>query len=225
MRAVRAAGVARPAGRSKVRAAVDAHLGAGDEGAVVAGEHRHHAGVSVRTSYRYFATKQDAVAPLLAVGAEAWQTAVADSTSADLRRAIDDAIARVLAYETDAERVALECTRGLLRAAATDPALASVWLRVNGESEARLRNVIAGKVGVDADPLAVRLVAAAATAAVRVGLEAWAAVGSAGAGAAAGSAGAGFSDAGGDVGGDAGGDPAVVARRAFEELSRGIRLP
>ncbi|MYR64146.1 TetR family transcriptional regulator, partial [Streptomyces sp. SID625] len=70
---------------------------------------------------------------------------------------------------------ALLRTRGLLRAAADDPALRAVWYRVNQESEERLVPVLARLAGPDADPLDVRLAAAAATDAVRIALETWAA--------------------------------------------------
>ncbi|MYS40543.1 TetR family transcriptional regulator, partial [Streptomyces sp. SID5998] len=66
--------------------------------------------------------------------------------------------------------------RGLLRAAADDPALRAVWYRVNQESEERLVPVIARLAGDGGmDPLEVRLVAAAATDAIRIALETWAA--------------------------------------------------
>ena len=90
-------------------------------------------------------------------------------------------------------------TRGLLRAAAADPALQSVWRRVNGDSETRLRELIAARLDEGADPLTARLLAAAATDAIRVGLEQWSAT-----------------DASDE-------SPADLALRAFEQLSEGIR--
>lgn len=132
------------------------------------------AGVSIRTFYRYFQTKEEAVTPLLAVGARGWQTAIAESSAADLRSAIGEAITATLNLDSDEDREALERTRGLLRATMQDHRLAAVWRRVNGESEERLRELIAARKP-DADPFATRLLAAAATDAIRLTFEHWAA--------------------------------------------------
>lgn len=131
------------------------------------------AGVALRTFYRYFRSKEDAVAPLLSVGAERWRALLAaadpDAVPAD---AIADAI-RASLTPVDEEGVdGLLLTRGLLRAARTDVALRGVWYRVNGDSEELLRAVIEERTGTAA-PSTVPLIAAAATAAIRVALELW----------------------------------------------------
>ncbi|MFE0135373.1 TetR family transcriptional regulator, partial [Streptomyces sp. NPDC059037] len=97
----------------------------------------------------------------------------------------------------------LEWTRGLLRAAQDDPALRAVWYRVNQESEEQLVPVIAGLAGGDADPLDVRLAAAAATDAVRLALETWAAT---------------------DAPAEGPGSPAALAVHCLRELTGGLRL-
>lgn len=81
-----------------------------------------------------------------------------------MRRALSD---------SQAVEEGLEVTRGLLRAAATDEALRAVWYRVNQESEERLVPVVARLAGPEADAMSVRLLAAAATDAIRVALEVW----------------------------------------------------
>ncbi len=162
------------------------------------------AGVSLRTFYRYFRTKEDAVGPLLAVGAVTWQAALAASAPGDPIAVFPELIARVLTPVDDAEREALRWTHGLLRTAADDPALQTVWHRVNHDSETRLRAIIAELAGEGADPFEVRLLAAAATDAIRLGLEQWA---------------AGDDDPDGSAG-----VPAALAGRAFAQLSSGISL-
>ncbi|MFB9307708.1 AcrR family transcriptional regulator [Agromyces hippuratus] len=131
-------------------------------------------GVALRTFYRYFRTKEDAVAPLLSVGAEHWRALLAASDrSVDLLTAVERTIAEALT-PPDAEVEGVHWTRGLLRAGADDPALMNVWYRVNRESETKLRGVILELGGPSVDETTARLVAAAATDAIRIALEAWA---------------------------------------------------
>ncbi|OKK19288.1 TetR family transcriptional regulator [Streptomyces sp. CB00455] len=135
----------------------------------------HRAGVALRTFYRYFRSKQDAVAPLLAGGGDAWRALLAEEDpGTPPAEALERAVTRSLSG-TQAVAEGLEVTRGLLRAAADDEALRAVWYRVNQESEERLVPVLARLAGPDADPLGVRLLAAAATDAIRIALELWSA--------------------------------------------------
>ncbi|MFB7539636.1 TetR/AcrR family transcriptional regulator [Streptomyces zaomyceticus] len=162
------------------------------------------AGVALRTFYRYFRSKQDAVAPLLAGGGDRWREQLAATEpGAALPEALERSIAASLTPGDAAAEEGLRWTRGLLRAAVEDPALRAVWYRVNQESEERLREVVAGLAGPAADPLEVRLAAAAATDAIRIALESWA-----------------ETDA--PVRGD--GAPAELAVRCLRELMGGMRL-
>ncbi|MEU6478551.1 TetR family transcriptional regulator [Streptomyces sp. NPDC047017] len=134
------------------------------------------AGVALRTFYRYFRSKQDAVSPLLATGAERWRALLeATEPGTALPEALEAAVRQALAVPDEEAVQALLRTRGLLRAAADDAALRAVWYRVNQESEERLVPVIARLAGERARPLEVRLAAAAATDAIRIALETWAA--------------------------------------------------
>ncbi|MDI3403124.1 TetR/AcrR family transcriptional regulator [Streptomyces cavernicola] len=133
------------------------------------------AGVGLRTFYRYFRNKQDAVGPLLAVGGEQWRARLAATDpGTPLPAALHSAVADALTPADEAAADGLRQARGLLRAAAEDPALRAVWYRVNQESEEQLRPVLAALMGPDTDPLRVRLAAATATAAIRIALETWA---------------------------------------------------
>ncbi|MFD7071854.1 TetR/AcrR family transcriptional regulator [Streptomyces sp. NPDC059913] len=163
------------------------------------------AGVALRTFYRYFRSKQDAVGPLLSGGAERWRSLLAAAEPGDafaevLERAVTEAF-RMPDGDADEQ---LGWTLGLLRAAERDPALRAVWYRVNQDSEERLLPVLARLAGEEADPLEVRLAAAAATDAVRVALESWAATT--------------------DAPTDGPGSPAELAVRCLHELMGGMRL-
>ncbi|SDT32349.1 transcriptional regulator, TetR family [Streptomyces sp. TLI_053] len=128
-------------------------------------------GISLRTFYRYFSEKEDAVAPLLAAGGERWVRLFTESASdLPVREALERSAAESLS-PSDAPAVeALRWTRDLLR----DPRLATVWQRVHADSEERLRAAIADRCPPGTDVLEIRLAAAAATAAIRVALEQWA---------------------------------------------------
>ncbi|MDV9190903.1 TetR family transcriptional regulator [Streptomyces sp. SR27] len=185
------------------RAAAELFTERGPDG-TTAEDIAQRAGVALRTFYRYFRSKQDAVAPLLAGGADRWREILATTEpGAALPEALERSIATSLNARDEEAAEGLRWTRGLLRAAIEDPALRAVWYRVNQESEERLREVVAGLAGPDADPLEVRLAAAAATDAIRIALESWA-----------------ESDA--PVTGE--GSPAGLAVRCLRELMGGMRL-
>ncbi|MFJ5229725.1 TetR/AcrR family transcriptional regulator [Kitasatospora sp. NPDC088391] len=134
------------------------------------------AGVSLRTFYRYFRTKEDAVAPLLAEGSRQWIAllAAAGPGSAPLPALV--AAARAALDPAPGQPAeSLVWTRGLLRAMPADPALRDVWHRVHHEAEAALLPVLARLGGLDPAGLDARLLAATANTAMRVAVETWAA--------------------------------------------------
>lgn len=139
--------------------------------ATTAEEIANAAGISLRTFYRYFSVKEDAVAPLLAAGGRRWVELFAES-SVDLpvREALERSAVASLTPADEPAAEAMHWTRSLLR----DPRLASTWQRVHADSEERLRGVLVDRCREGADALEIRLAAAAATAAIRVALEEWA---------------------------------------------------
>ncbi|MGD6745885.1 TetR/AcrR family transcriptional regulator [Streptomyces sp. BH106] len=142
--------------------------------ATTAEEIARGAGVALRTFYRYFRNKQDAVGPLLASGGDRWRELLAATEpGTPLPQALESAAAATLSPPDAAAEEALQGTRTLLRAAQDDPALRAVWYRVNQESEEKLLTVVTHLAGPDSDPLETRLTAAAATDAIRVALELW----------------------------------------------------
>ncbi|MEU6670360.1 TetR family transcriptional regulator [Streptomyces sp. NPDC046727] len=170
--------------------------------ATTAEEIARRAGVALRTFYRYFRSKQDAVSPLLAAGADRWRALLAAAEpGTGLLRALEAAVEQSLAAPDEEAAGALLRTRGLLRAAEDDPALRAVWYRVNQESEERLVPVVARLADGRLEALQVRLIAAAATDAIRIALETWAGT-----------------DA--DVTGD--GSPSTLALRCLRQLLGGM---
>ncbi|MCX4701399.1 TetR/AcrR family transcriptional regulator [Streptomyces sp. NBC_01373] len=184
------------------RAAAELFTERGPDG-TTAEDVAERAGVALRTFYRYFRNKQDAVGPLLAAGGDRWRGLLAAiepgaAVPEALERAMREALAAPDAHAADG----LRQTRALLRAAACDPALRAVWYRVNQESEEQLLPVLTRLAGPDAEELGIRLAAAAATDAVRVALEVWAAT---------------------DAGLTGPGSPAELAVRCLRELMAGMR--
>ncbi|MGW8375627.1 TetR family transcriptional regulator [Streptomyces sp. ODS28] len=156
------------------RAAVRLFTEKGPDG-TTAEEIAAEAGVALRTFYRYFRNKQDAVGPLLAAGGARWRELLAAAEpGAPVARTLEAAAVTALSPPDEEAEEGLRQTRALLRAAQDDPALRAVWYRVNQESEEQLVPVIERLLGTEAEPLHVRMTAARATAAIRVALEVWA---------------------------------------------------
>lgn len=170
------------------------------------------AGVAPRTFYRYFATKEEAVAPLFEAGAQQWAEAVRGAPAGlSVRDALRHAAARTLVPDSDAapgpaigDAEALEWVRALLRMAGESAALRAVWSDACHTSEETLLAVLAEREGAgEAPSLELRLTAGVASAAVRVAVEAWA---------------SGDERAGGP------GGPAALAQHCIETLE-GFRWP
>ncbi|MGW7270288.1 TetR/AcrR family transcriptional regulator [Streptomyces sp. NPDC054864] len=162
------------------------------------------AGVAPRTFYRYFATKEEAVAPLFAAGAQQWADAVRGAPAGlSLRDALRHAAASALVPDSDAapgpaagdaeapgpaagdaealgpaagDAEALEWVRALLRMTGESAALRAVWSDACHASEQTLTTVLGEREGrgAGAPSLELRLTAAVASAAVRVAVETWA---------------------------------------------------
>ena len=163
------------------------------------------AGIAPRTFYRYFATKEEAVAPLYAAGAQRWVEAVrAAPADAGVLDALEQGVRHTLTPGVGVSVSSWEWVRTLLRLAEATPSLRRVWAEVCQASERRLGEVLAERVTrAGADNVAVgpaptsdappsptfaatpelpfvatpelRFAAAVAGAAVRAALEAWAA--------------------------------------------------
>lgn len=125
-------------------------------------------GVSVRTLWRYFPSKEQCVRPLLTGGL--------DSVIAHLRawpedRPLSEAIGEQWRGVTPGEA---GLTQELIRLAAREPGLHAVWLEVHHDAEAVFADFVAQRTSRRADDLAVRVQAVIMNGAMRVGAEEWA---------------------------------------------------
>ncbi|MFG2970469.1 TetR family transcriptional regulator [Streptomyces sp. NPDC048288] len=160
------------------------------------------AGIAPRTFYRYFATKEEAVAPLYAAGARRWAEAVRSAPAAlSVPEALEHAVHHTLTPGEGVSAASWEWVRTLMHLADTSPALRRVWAEVCRSSEDLLTSILAERTATPADNAApqpqpqpqphphphpqphpqphphphLRFTSAVASAAVRVAVESWAA--------------------------------------------------
>ncbi|WUH51117.1 TetR/AcrR family transcriptional regulator [Streptomyces sp. NBC_00443] len=141
------------------------------------------AGIAPRTFYRYFATKEEAVAPLYAAGADRWSQAVRKAPpDLTLPQALEHAARHTLTPGTAVSAASWDWVRTLVRLANSSPALRKVWAEVCHESETTLAEVLAARTAgpgnddnVAAPSPSLHFAAAVAAASVRVAVEVWAA--------------------------------------------------
>ncbi|MFV0135329.1 TetR/AcrR family transcriptional regulator [Streptomyces sp. HMX87] len=103
-------------------------------------------GIAPRTFYRYFPTKEEAVAPLYSAGAERWAEAVRDAP-ADLSppQALEHAVRHTLTPGVGVSAASWEWVRTLIRLAQESPALRKVWAEVCHRAEETLAEVLAAR--------------------------------------------------------------------------------
>ena len=126
-------------------------------------------GVSARTVWRYFPSKESCVSPLFAAGI--------DAIAAALRawrpgRPLDEALGRaVTTGERPMARSHLPQVRALLRLTRTEPGLRAVWLQAHDEAEPVFARALADRAGLPAVDLRSEIQAAMLNAALRTAVE------------------------------------------------------
>ncbi|MGQ4437095.1 TetR/AcrR family transcriptional regulator [Streptomyces sp. SAS_260] len=143
------------------------------------------AGIAPRTFYRYFATKEEAVAPLYAAGAQRWAEAVRAAPAAlSVPEALEHGARHTLTPGVGVSVNSWTWVRTLIGMAESSPALRRVWAEVCQASEHTLGEVIMERLARSYDTPAdrtpppspeLRFAAAVASAAVRTAVEGWAA--------------------------------------------------
>ncbi|MFJ8717998.1 TetR/AcrR family transcriptional regulator [Streptomyces violaceus] len=105
------------------------------------------AGIAPRTFYRYFATKEEAVAPLYAAGAQRWVAAVRTAPAdASVLQALEQGVRHTLTPGDGVSASSWEWVRTLLRLAEANPSLRRVWAEVCQASERSLAEVLAARL-------------------------------------------------------------------------------
>ncbi|MGW1270689.1 TetR family transcriptional regulator [Streptomyces sp. NPDC002491] len=102
------------------------------------------AGIAPRTFYRYFATKEEAVAPLYSAGAERWAEALREAPAElPVPQALEHAVRNTLVTGRGVSAASWEWVRTLIRLAGASPALGKVWAEVCHTSETTIAEVLA----------------------------------------------------------------------------------
>lgn len=107
------------------------------------------AGVAPRTFYRYFAGKEECLAPLFSAGVEKWAEAVRDAP-ADLSvpEALRHAVVQTLTPGVGVRPESMDWVRALLRLAEGSPALLRVWGEACQGAERTLARVLEARAAV-----------------------------------------------------------------------------
>ncbi|WP_416974146.1 TetR/AcrR family transcriptional regulator [Streptomyces sp. 4F14] len=125
-------------------------------------------GMSARTLWRYFRSKEECVRPLLSLGVETLFELLRDCPA-------DRPLAEVMTnmpYDDSGQR-RLNTMRDLVRLCHHEPGLRAVWLETHYDAEASFAALIAERTARSADDLEVRLEAGALNTALRIAVEHW----------------------------------------------------
>ncbi|MBR8740635.1 TetR family transcriptional regulator [Nocardiopsis sp. MG754419] len=128
----------------------------------------HRLGISTRTLWRYFPSKESCVRPLLTGGLDLMAERL---RSWPPELSLPAHLERSAALDEDAEAASVTSMIDLIRMTRTEPGLRAVWLDVHHRAEEVFAEAIADRAGLPADALSVRVRAAAINVALRVAAE------------------------------------------------------
>ncbi|MET9678801.1 helix-turn-helix domain-containing protein [Streptomyces coeruleorubidus] len=138
--------------------------------AVTAEDIASAAGVSTRTLWRYFRSKEECVRPLLTTGLELLTDHLRDRGGD--HGSLAEAILNIRYDDDTAPR--LRALRDLLRLSRDEPGLRAVWLEAHYDAEAAFAAMIADRTGRPAGDFTVRVEAGVLNTAMRIAVEDWA---------------------------------------------------
>ncbi|MEO3753728.1 helix-turn-helix domain-containing protein [Streptomyces sp. B6B3] len=126
-------------------------------------------GLSTRTIWRHFRSKESCAEPIVTQGVE-WEMATLRSwpPALSLEQHFAAESARHRREASDVELADIRLAMRMILLADREPALRTAWLMACDQVERELAGIIAGRLGIPAEDLRVRLHAAAASAALRV---------------------------------------------------------
>jgi AcrR family transcriptional regulator len=126
-------------------------------------------GLSTRTIWRHFRSKESCAEPIVTQGVE-WEMATLRSwpPALSLEQHFAAESARYRREASDVEVADIRLAMRMILLADREPALRTAWLMACDQVERELAGIIAGRLGIPAEDLRVRLHAAAASAALRV---------------------------------------------------------
>ncbi|WP_328356288.1 TetR/AcrR family transcriptional regulator [Streptomyces sp. NBC_00445] len=126
-------------------------------------------GLSTRTIWRHFRSKESCAEPIVMRGVE-WEMSTLRSWPPQLSLEVHFAAEsnRFGREASDVERMDTALAIKMIRLADTEPAIRTAWLMACDQVEREMAEIIAQRLGLPAEDLDVRLHAAAASAALRV---------------------------------------------------------
>ncbi|WP_330257313.1 TetR/AcrR family transcriptional regulator [Nocardia sp. NBC_00565] len=128
------------------------------------------AGMSTRSLWRYFPTKEQCVRPLLTAGIEELVTQLREwPTDRPLLEAMNAGPTRTFSVPDGQESL-----RGLIRLTRTEPGLRAVWLQGNDEATRELIQILASRTGQDPESLPMVVQGTVLNAALTGAVEYWA---------------------------------------------------
>ena len=126
------------------------------------------AGISVRTLWRYFPSKESCVRPLLTAGIDSIERALGSWLPGQGIGALADSLERAAEVEAVTD---LPTLLGLVRLTRTEPALRAVWMQAYDDAEPVIAAALAQRAGEPAGSLAIWVQAAVMNAALRAAVE------------------------------------------------------